>query len=107
MGRQFAYDLGSAAAGTRNLPQIRLRVAIEQHLRFNHYPPIPLAMGEPAEKAVEAYLDEDYERIIETPFAHKTFGCQMPANEIVKALSLDAFIDALRDADYSEIEVQQ
>jgi len=107
MGRQFAYDLGSAAVGARNLLKIGLRVALEQHLRFNHYPPIPLAMVDPAEMAVEAYLENDFERVIETPCAHRTFNYQVPANEIVKALSLDSFIDALRDANYSETEVQQ
>jgi hypothetical protein len=46
---------------------IQMRVAMEQHLVYNHYPPIPRSMIEPCLQAVEAGNDGDWNRIIDLP----------------------------------------
>ena len=41
--------------------------AIAWHLRSNHYPPIPVSMVQPCIDAIEAGLDEDWNRLIKLP----------------------------------------
>ena len=46
-------------------------VSLEQqlawHLQGNHYPPIPKAMVQPCIDAIDAYWEEDYDRLIQLP----------------------------------------
>lgn len=41
--------------------------ALTWHLRGNHYPPIPLSMIEPCKEAIQAGIEEDYDREIDLP----------------------------------------
>lgn len=41
--------------------------ALTWHLRGNHYPPIPLTMLEPCKEAIQAGLEEDWDREIDLP----------------------------------------
>ncbi len=67
--------------------------AVEWHLTGNHFPPISTAMVQPAIEAIDACNEEDYERLIITPFDHVTYGTQVPAHVIVEALHLEFWIE--------------
>lgn len=99
MGYTFAYELGSAVAGTNGfdrLNKLRLEIAVEQHLQYNFYPPIPLGMTDPCCKAINACLEDDPERMIVTGrFEHKRYGAEVPAHAIVDACRLEGFVDAM------------
>jgi hypothetical protein len=58
MGYNTALDLST---------ELDLEMAISIHLQSNHYPPVPLSMVEPCIEAIDAYYDEDYERMIAMP----------------------------------------
>ena len=44
-----------------------LETQILYHLRGNHYPPVPAEMVQPCIEAIDAYYDEDYDRMIDMP----------------------------------------
>jgi len=44
-----------------------LETQILYHLKGNHYPPVPAEMVEPCIEAIDAYYDEDYDRMIDMP----------------------------------------
>jgi len=58
MGYNTALDLST---------ELDLEMAISIHLQSNHYPPVPLSMVEPCIEAIDAYYDEDYDRMIDMP----------------------------------------
>lgn len=95
MGYNFAYDLGAAVAGHSGLQSLRLRDAIRQHIYYNFVPSLPGSMIEPCAQAIEAYMEGDYDRIIETPFQHRIYGNEVPASALVEACRLHGFVDAI------------
>jgi hypothetical protein len=44
-----------------------LETQILYHLKGNHYPPVPSEMVAPCIEAIDAYYDEDYDRMIDMP----------------------------------------
>ena len=58
MGYNTALDLSN---------ELDLEVALGYHLQGNHYPPVPLSMVQPCIEAIDAYYDEDYNKLIEMP----------------------------------------
>jgi len=58
MGYNTALDLSE---------ELDLEMAFSIHLQGNHYPPVPLSMVEPCIQAIDAYYDEDYDKLIEMP----------------------------------------
>jgi hypothetical protein len=44
-----------------------LETQLGYHLQGNHYPPVPLSMVQPCIDAIDAYYDEDYNKLIEMP----------------------------------------
>ena len=44
------------------------RSAMAWHLQSNHYPPVPATMIDPCLEAIEAGLEEDWDRLIQLPF---------------------------------------
>jgi hypothetical protein len=44
-----------------------LETQILYHLKGNHYPPVPAEMVKPCIEAIDAYYDEDYDRMIAMP----------------------------------------
>ena len=44
-----------------------LETQILYHLKCNHYPPVPAEMVTPCIEAIDAYYDEDYQRMIDMP----------------------------------------
>ena len=89
MGSNFATEL----ADSDLFPELDLETAIGYHLQGNHYPPVPLSMVQPCIDAIDAYHDEDYNRLIELP-APITWRDQntAPASAIVEAHHLDAWL---------------
>ena len=63
MGSNFATELADKGL----FPELDLEMAISIHLQSNHYPPVPLSMVEPCIEAIDAYYDEDYNKLIEMP----------------------------------------
>jgi hypothetical protein len=44
-----------------------LETQLLYHLKGNHYPPVPAEMVQPCIDAIDAYYDEDYDRMIALP----------------------------------------
>ena len=88
MGSNFATELAD-----EELLGLDLETSIAIHLQANHYPPVPTSMVEPCIDAIDAYYDEDYNRLITLP-APITWRDQntAPASAIVEAHHLDAWL---------------
>jgi len=87
MGSNLAYDLASDELG------LDLETSIGWHLQGNHYPPVPLSMVEPCIEAIDAYWDEDYNKLIEMPQGVSYRGSKYaPASAIVEQHHLDAWL---------------
>ncbi len=87
MGSNLAYDLASDELG------LDLETSIGWHLQGNHYPPVPLSMVEPCIEAIDAYWDEDYNKLIEMPKGVSYRGSNFaPASAIVEQHHLDAWL---------------
>jgi hypothetical protein len=88
MGSNFATDLAD-----NELLELDLETQIGIHLSANHYPPVPSSMIQPCIDAIDAYYDEDYNRLIVLP-APITWRDQnsAPASAIVEAHHLDAWL---------------
>ena len=87
MGSNFATELAELDLG------LSLEDSIAIHLQANHYPPVPRSMVQPCIDAIDAYHDEDYQRLIDLP-APITWRDQnhAPASAIVEAHHLDAWL---------------
>jgi hypothetical protein len=87
MGSNLAYDLASDELG------LDLEMALSIHLQSNHYPPVPLSMVEPCIEAIDAYYDEDYNKMIEMPEGVSYRGSRFaPASAIIEQHHLDAWL---------------
>jgi hypothetical protein len=87
MGSNLAYDLASDELG------LDLETSIGYHLQGNHYPPVPLSMVEPCIDAIDAYWEEDYNRLIKMPKGVSYRGSEYaPASAIVEQHHLDAWL---------------
>ena len=68
--------------------------ALEWHLRYNHYPPVPLSMVEPCKEAIQAGLEGDWFRMIPLPDGTTFRGSNFaPADEIISAHHLDHWLE--------------
>jgi hypothetical protein len=89
MGSNFAKELSDP-----NLfPELDLETQLEIHLQGNHYPPVPKSMVQPCIDAIDAYYDDDYNRLIDLPEpitwkGHKT----APAHAIIEAHHLETWL---------------
>jgi hypothetical protein len=88
MGSTFATELAD-----NDLLGLDLETQIGIHLSSNHYPPVPRSMVQPCIDAIDAYYEEDYQRLIELP-APITWRDQntAPASAIIEAHHLDAWL---------------
>ena len=59
MGSNMAYELANT--------DLSMETAIGYHLQGNHYPPVPLIMVQPCLDAIDAYWDDDTDRMISMP----------------------------------------
>lgn len=75
-----------------------LETQLLYHLKGNHYPPVPAEMVQPCIEAIDAYYDEDYDRMIDMPMVGDfqiTYkgSKQAPARAIVSQHHLEWFIN--------------
>ena len=59
--------MGSVTALGLQDTVLDLETQILYHLKGNHYPPVPAEMVAPCIEAIDAYYDEDYDRMIDMP----------------------------------------
>lgn len=84
MGYNTAVDLAES---------FDLDQAILIHLRNNHYPPVPASMVEPCIDAIDAYYEEDYDKLIKLPEGISWRGqTSSPASAIIEAHHLQAWL---------------
>jgi hypothetical protein len=79
-----------------------LETQLLYHLKGNHYPPVPAEMVAPCIEAIDAYYDEDYQRMIDMPMVGDfqiTYkgSKQAPASAIVEQHHLEWFINPVDD----------
>jgi hypothetical protein len=87
MGSNLATELADG------LLDLDLETQIGIHLQGNHYPPVPRSMVQPCIDAIDAYYDEDYQRLIDLPAPITWRGeTQAPASAIVDGHHLDAWL---------------
>jgi hypothetical protein len=87
MGSNLAYEL------SEGLLDLDLNTQLEIHLTSNHYPPVPVSMVEPCIEAIDAYYDEDYDRLITLPAPISWRGQDSaPASAIIDAHHLEAWL---------------
>jgi hypothetical protein len=70
------------------------RTVIAWHLQSNHYPPLPSVFIDTALDAVEAFNDEDYDRLITLPegIEWKDGRAAVEAHLLVESFHLDSFV---------------
>ena len=87
MGSNLATELADG------LLDLDLETQIGMHLQGNHYPPVPKSMIQPCIDAIDAYYDEDYNRLIvlPTPITWRNKNTA-PASAIVEAHHLEAWL---------------
>lgn len=94
MGSNFANEMADGTLERLGI-ELTLEVQMELHLQSNFYPPIPTSMAKPCVEAIEAWLSDDYERLIELPAPIKWRGQNTaPASAIVEQHRLHAWIDS-------------
>jgi hypothetical protein len=94
MGNNLATELADGTLG------LDMESAIGMHLRGNHYPPVPLSMVQPCIDAIDAYWEEDQDRLIEMPAGVSYKGnTHAPAWAIIEQHHLDAWCTE-SDEDY-------
>ena len=91
MGSNFANELST-------MSDISLENAIAIHLQSNHYPPVPLSMVQPCIEAIEAYWEDDSDRLIKLPEATSWRGKDSaPAWAIIEGHHLDSWCQSDED----------
>jgi hypothetical protein len=94
MGLNTALDLSTIETS------IEQQIAL--HFRANCYPPVPVMMVQPAVDAIDAYWEEDYNKMISLPAGVSYRGKdEVAATEIISALRLDAWC---YEDDFEEFE---
>ena len=79
-----------------------LETQLLYHLKGNHYPPVPAEMVKPCIEAIDAYYDEDYDRMIDMPMVGDfqilyRGETQAPARAIVQQHHLDFWLPEWED----------
>ena len=94
MGKATASDLATNG-GEYGLS---ITQSLEIHLRYNHYPPVPLTMVQPCIDAIDAAYDEDYDRFIAMPEGVFYKGMShAPAWAVIEQHHLSWFIDPVEE----------
>ena len=86
MGNNFATELAGMDLGLSMEDSIRI------HLQSNHYPPVPSSMVQPCIEAIDAYWEDDYNRLIEMPEGVTWRGeTYAPAYAVIESHHLEAW----------------
>ena len=67
--------------------------ALAWHLRSNHYPPVPLSMVQPCIEAIEAGLEDDWNRMIHLNGSSWRGQDHAPAYAIIEGHHLDPWLE--------------
>lgn len=98
MGRITAEDLQD---------NYSLEVSLAFHLQANHYPPVPVAMVQPCIDAIDAFCEDDPDRVINLPEGISWKGkTSAPAWAITDAHHLDAWLPHNWDCDCLDCVVE-
>jgi hypothetical protein len=94
--------MGSVTAIGLAETTLDLETQLLYHLKGNHYPPVPAEMVQPCIDAIDAYYDEDYDRMIDMPMVGNfqilyRGETQAPARAIVDQHHLNWFIQPAED----------
>jgi hypothetical protein len=65
--------------------------ALEWHLRSNHFPPVPSSMVQACVEAIDAYWEDDLDRLIDLNGSLYRGEIHAPAREIIISHHLDAW----------------
>ena len=89
MGSNFANDMATKDA----LDRLRLDVGLEQHLRYNHYPPFPACFLTTCKAAIAACADDEPDKEIALPEGYENAGLsEVPAHVIVNDFHLGPWV---------------
>jgi hypothetical protein len=95
MGRMTAMDIATT--------DVSLEQQLSWHLSGNHYPPIPQSMIPVCIEAIDAYWEEDYNRLIQLPIdgvdrdgnpfqiKWRDGSTSVSASQAIQSLRLDAW----------------
>ena len=87
---------------------VSIDAGLAYHLQANHYPPVPVSMVDACIAAIDAYHDEDYQRLIELPEGVSWRGeTSAPASAIAEAHHLDAWLPHSWDCDCEDCLVPE
>ena len=67
--------------------------ALAWHLRSNHYPPVPLSMIQPCIDAIQAGLEDDWQRLIHLNGSSWRGQDYAPAYAIIEGHHLDPWLE--------------
>lgn len=77
---------------------VSFRAAIEYHLRYNHYPPLPASLVDAAVRVVAKAGRGEWDAKVRLPPGVSYRGSRLaPVRACVEAWHLDAFIEADED----------
>ena len=84
---------------------ISMRRAISIQLQTNHYPAVPLTMVQPCIDAINAYNEDESDKLIKLPEGIKWRGQEdAPAWAIIEAHHLDAWCNHAWDCDCDDCD---
>ena len=87
MGAMTARELAS-------ITEVTMEQQIAWHLQSNHFPPVPTTMVEPCIEAIQAFYEEDYDKLISLPEGVGYKGLTVaPARAIVQAHHLESWLE--------------
>jgi len=90
MGNMQAMDMADAI----NKKWIDLGTALHWHLRYNHYPPLPVALIETAKTAIERANEGDFDSQIELPQDISFRGrSKMSVYDAVEYMRLNTYVN--------------
>ena len=95
MGYNSAVDLSESP--------LAVRTQLKYHLTGNHYPPVTASMVDACLDAIDAYHDEDFDRLIKLPEGVSWRGKDSaPANAIAESHHLDPWLPHAHYCDCEE-----
>jgi hypothetical protein len=90
MGSAYALRLNDSVV--RRVPL--LDTALEIHLRWHHYPPLPPTLSATAKEAIHHANNGDWDHLCALPVCIDfEYSDHMSVTQVVETLHLDAFID--------------
>ena len=84
--------MGSLQAAAMSETDLTLERALAWHLRSNHYPPVPESMVPTCIEAINAYWEDDLDKMVSLPAGVRFRGeIEAPARAIIISHHLDTW----------------